>query len=61
MATLACNTPYSADAAPTSSSSTAHQRGPGPINTRSIRMIPYTPKVTIAALINADTGLGASG
>ena len=53
--------PYSAEARPTTSSVIDHHRGPSGSSRQPTRSTPYTPVLTMAALITAETWLGASG
>ena len=53
--------PYSAEARPITSRTIAHHGGPPGSRRQLTRSTPYTPVFTIAALITAETWLGASG
>ena len=54
-ATTACKIPYSAETAPAVSTASHHHRDPPRSRSRPTRNTPYTPRFTIAALINAET------
>src|SRR5690606_31320271 len=57
----ACRIPYTADTTPMARTSHHHQRGPPPSRSNPTRMMPYAPRLTMAADISAETWLGASG
>ena len=61
LVTEAWRMPYVADTAPSATTTNPHQAGPSGSRRNATSSAPYTPILTIAALITAETWLGAAG